>query len=128
MRTIAAAMLVLALPVAAQAQMAPSSPLSGIAPRPQPGGVRLPFTIVVQAGAADPFVERELRDARRSIERRRDSGELTRREARRLRREAERVARLSERYGRDGLSNRERDELQLRATTVRARSEQPRLR
>jgi len=115
MRSIAAAVILLAMPLAAQAQIAPR----------QPGGARLPGLIEVRASPRDPVAEREVRDARRDIERRRDNGELTKREARRLRREADRIDALSDRYARDGLSAAERSELQLHAQVFANRADPP---
>jgi len=130
MRLIAAALVLLTVPLGAQAGItsrdaAPTGRLPGIA-EPSPGTTRLPGLIRIRAAEADPFVERELREARRDVERRRDNGGLTRREARRLRREARLVARLAYRYGSDGLTDGERRELELRATELSARSGSPR--
>ena len=130
MRVIVAALVLLAMPIGARAGItsqgaAPTGRLPGIA-EPAPGTTRLPGMIQFRHTEADPFVERELREAREDIERRRDNGELTRREARRLRREARLVARLAYRYGHDGLSGSERRELELRATELSARSAAPR--
>jgi hypothetical protein len=66
-----------------------------------------------------PAIGRELRDVRRGIERRRETGELTRREARELRREARLIDRSAERFRRGGLSASERRELEIRARVLR---------
>ena len=130
MRTIVAAMVLLFVPLGTQAQMTPQAPpatarLPGIV-EPTPGTARLPGMVDVRVGERDRFVDRELREARDDIERRRESGELSRREARKLRREARLVERLAYRYGRDGLDGTERRELELRATVLSARSGAPR--
>jgi hypothetical protein len=134
MRSIATVLLVLALPSAAQAitpQQARQAPdtarLPGIVERGPPGTTRVPGIVEVRFGNYDPVVAHDLREARRSVERRRESGELSRREARRLKREARLIARMAYRYGRNGLSDPERRELGLRASVLRARSEAPRL-
>ena len=128
MRLITAALVLLALPSAALAitpqRASDDVRYGGIAER-HPGTTRLPGSVDIHIGAGDPVVAQDLREARRSIERRRDNGELSRREARRLRREARLVATLAHRYGRDGLSDAERRELALRANALRARSESP---
>ena len=112
-----------ALSLAVQATLAPGQP-SGGARVPgiveTPGSVRLPGTVEVRPGTSDPFVERELREARREIDRRRDNGELSRREARELRRESRRIDSLAQRYGRDGLSDSERRELEMHAQALRS--------
>jgi hypothetical protein len=134
MRTIAAAMLALALPSAAHAgltaQPGPaggyrSPPIAGPpdGSRTEPGPVRVSSEI--SHGPAGPgvvTVGRELDRARDDIERRRDSGELSRAEARQLRREARRIEAMADRYRRDGLTQFERRELELRATELRNRT------
>ena len=130
MRSIAAVLLVLALPSAAQAirpeGARPTGPLPGIAEEPR-GATRLPWGVQVRFGEYDPVVAHDLREARRSIERRRETGDLSRREARRLKREVRLIARMAYRYGQDGLSDDERRELGLRANVLRARAEAPRI-
>ena len=113
------------LSLAVQAQLASVQPpggarVPGIVERP--GSVRLPGTIEVQPRASDPAVERELRAARRDIDRRRENGELSRREARQLRRESRRIEHLAERYARDGLSDSERQQLELHAKALRSQT------
>ena len=129
MRLLAPAWLLLALPSAAQAitpqAAAPDSRrVPGIVER-NPGTTRLPGAIEIRAVPGDPYVAHDLHEARETIERRRDNGELTRREARRLRREARLVARLQYRYGRDGMRPDERAELALRAAELRSRAAAP---
>ena len=129
MRLITAALVLLALPSAALAitpqRASDDVRYGGIAER-HPGTTRLPGSVDIHIGAGDPVVAQDLREARRSIERRRDNGELSRREARQLRREVRVVERLTYRYGHDGLRADERRELALRASVLRARSEAPR--
>ena len=132
MRTIAAALLILALPATAQAirtQEGPGIPdrQPGITERRPPPAEHIPNPIEVRVHEGDRAIARDLRDARRSIERRRESGEISRREARQLRRAVSRVAGLAYRYGQDGLSPSEASELQLHASTVRSQAEAPRV-
>ena len=113
MRTIAAALLALALPATAQAQYTPGPPPgTGYHPPPIHGSVI----------TGDGHADRELDRARRDIERRRDRGELTRSEAKQLRREAARIDEMAARYRRDGLTQFERNELELRTTELRNRT------
>ena len=105
--------------------MSDTTRLRGIVDRMPPGRTGTPNVVDVRIGASDPMVAHELRETRRNIERRRESGELSRREARRLRQEANLVGRLTVRYGTDGLSTAERGELMLRANALRSRSERP---
>jgi len=112
-----------ALSLAVQVQIAPvQPPASAHGPGivEVPGSMRLPGTIEVQPRTSDPVVERELRAARRDIDRRRKNGELSRREARELRRESRRIEGLAQRYARDGLSDSERDQLELHAHALRS--------
>jgi hypothetical protein len=130
MRLTASALLILALPTAAhaiteQAGAPDSRRLPGIVER-NPGTTRLPGQIEIRAVPGDPYVAHDLREARETIERRRDNGELTRREARRLRREVRTVSRLSYRYSSNGLRDDERAELALRAQELRSKAAAPR--
>ena len=131
MRTIVAAIVLLAVPFGVQAKITPqrapdTGGLPGIVERGPPGSTRVPGIVQIRVREIDPVVRSDLRDAREQIERRRENGELSRREARKLRREVRRIARISERYGRDGYSEGERRELQVRASEVSARSSAPR--
>ncbi len=116
MRSLAVAMLVLALPASAQAGFTRQGP----PPRAGVPGIADVRTVVVPGGGG-----RELDEAREAIERRRDSGELSRREARALRREAHRIARAQEWYARDGLDEAEARALRLSAETLRHRAQTP---
>jgi hypothetical protein len=132
MRSIAAVLIILALPATAQAiqpQRGPDAParLPGIVDRTPPGTEHIPNPIEVRVRASDRVVTSDLREARRSIERRHENGEISRREARRLRRAVSRVAGLARRYGQDGLSGSEVSELQLHANVVRSQAEAPRV-
>lgn len=132
MRSIAAVLLILALPATAQAirpQRGPDTParLPGIVDRTPPGTERIPSPIEVRVRASDRVVTSDLREACRSIERRRENGKISRREARQLRRAVGRVAGLARRYGQDGLSGSEVSELQLHANAVRSQAEAPRV-
>jgi hypothetical protein len=129
MRLIAPALLLLALPTTAQAiQEQAGAPdarrLPGIVER-NPGTTRVPGRIEIRAAPGDPYVAHDLREARETIERRRESGELTRRQARQLRREVRIVSRLQYRYGHDGMRPDERAELALRAQELRSRAAAP---
>jgi hypothetical protein len=138
MRTLAAALLVLALPSAALAQFS-SQPLPQTRYRPPPinGGApagaahreivqpRDGYRTLAIDGRVNPGAVsfgRELDRVRRDIDRRRDSGELSRSEARALRREASRIDAMAERYRRDGFTEYERRELELRASELRNRT------
>ena len=141
MRTIAAAMLALALPAAAQAQFTAEAPrdtgyyrIPPTSGRTTSGDARVDRKL--ERAASDTgrrpdgdtalrshlYNERDLRRARGDIERRRDSGELTRSEAKQLRREVRRIEEMSRRYGRDGLTDYERRELELRTSELRNRT------
>ena len=113
MRTIAAVMFVLALPTMAQARFRSE---------PVPDTGYHPPRIEGRTTSGGAQASRELDRARSDIKRRRDSGELTRGEARQLRREARRIEAMSQRYGRDGLSEFERRELEIRVNELRART------
>ncbi len=136
MRTLAAVLFALALPTAAQAQFMPqqdagagyrAQSMSGGSGnsrvngrRPQDGyttpEIHTPRTTgPVSAGS-------ELGRARRDIERMRDRGELSRREAKALRKEADRIGEMADRYRRDGYSESELRELDLRTTELRNRT------
>ena len=113
------------LSLAIQAQGAPHLPPGAIRTPgivEAPGGTRWPVAVVVRGRTGDSTFGRDLREARREIDRRRENGELTRREARQLRREVAMISTLAQRYGRDGLSDSERRELDMHAQTVRTRS------
>ena len=129
MRSIAAALVILVAPAAAHAQFTPQPPPGG-ARAPgivQPPGRQdaVPGLVHVKIVGAGPSVQRELRQARESIERRRENGELSKGEARSLRREAARVEARQERYARDGISDHELRELELSARTLLYRAQNP---
>lgn len=116
MRSLAIALLALALPAAVQGASTREGPPS----RSDAPGIAEVETVVIPDG-----VGRELHEVREAIERRRDSGELSRREARALRREARRIARAQEWYARDGLDESELDALRLSAETLRHAAQTP---
>ena len=129
MRLTAASLLLLSLPSAAQAIHEQPGPDFRRTPgifEPNPGTTRLPGAIEIRVIPGDPHVAHDLREARETIERRYENGELTRREARQLRREVRVVDRLQYRYGHDGLRADERAELALRAQELRSRAAAPR--
>ncbi|MES2339475.1 MAG: hypothetical protein V4537_15390 [Pseudomonadota bacterium] len=78
--------------------------------------------------AREPTVGRDLGDVREQIRRGRTSGKLTRQDGRRLRRQASQIDDLADRYAADGLSDPERQELQLRAGVLRDQVNRDRLR
>ena len=84
----------------------------GPAPQPNPfiGDSRLP-----PRGAS-----RQAHKIEDRVERARDNGLISRRQARRLVREARAIERLAARYGADGLSEAERNELELRTQALSA--------
>lgn len=143
MRSTAVVLVLLALPLAAQAQIAPpqaapDTRLPGIA-GPQSTGDdrsrRIRQIVERQRDARsihrsdvayDPAVAHELHEIYEDIDRRRDNGELTKREARQLRHEASRIAALSDLYAVDGLSTSERSELRLHASVLTSRTNAPR--
>lgn len=73
-------------------------------------------------------VGHDLRETRERISNGRDSGQLSKREARALRREAAQISTLADRYARDGLSDSERRELEMRAQVLRDLTAAQRLR
>jgi hypothetical protein len=105
------ACLFLVLPIAAPAsgQIAGRHEY-GPAPRANPfiGDSRLP----------PRGVGRQVHDMGERVRRARDNGFISRREARRLSREARAIEHMAARYGADGLSQSERDELELRAQAL----------
>ena len=131
MRSIVAAAVLLAVPITAQAQFrsqpmpAADARLPGIVDRTPPSGHRPPGFIEVRIVPGDRTVQHDLREARETIDRRYENGELTRREARQLRRELRIVSRLQYRYGHDGMRADERAELALLAQELRSRAAAP---
>lgn len=73
-----------------------------------------------------PSPAAEVRHLRERIGDAREAGLISAREARRLDREARLIGRLAWRYGRDGLSDPERSEIERRARVVQARINRPR--
>jgi hypothetical protein len=109
MRAIACLVLLLAAAPAA-ASIAPKREYPEVPKRnPLAGTSRLP----------GPGIHRDLDDIRDRIEDRRERGEISRREARQLKREARIIEHSAYRYGRDGLSESERSELEARALYLR---------
>lgn len=120
MRLLLIALLPLALPAAAHAQFVPRS----LPPSERTPGISDMGTLP----GGEPSLARELRKARDLIGDGRDKGELSKNEAKALRREARQIDVLADRYGRDGLSDAERRELEtrvqlLRANTIAGRSD-----
>ncbi|MCI4589757.1 hypothetical protein MOK15_06585 [Sphingobium sp. BYY-5] len=107
----ALALMLLASPAALPAQIAPGSQ-----PETAPGpiGVR----IMPSTGA-----DHELRESRERIREGRKSGTLKKSQARGLRREANQNDALAERYGRDGLSDSKRRELEMRGRALQSLTE-----
>ena len=110
MRCVAYALLCLSLAGPAYAGIAPKPNYPSVPKRdPLAGSSRLP----------GPSVRRDMEDVRDRIEDRRERGEISRREARRLKRESRIIERSAWRYGRDGLSESERRELEARSAYLR---------
>ncbi|WP_144062182.1 hypothetical protein [Sphingomonas sp. MM-1] len=90
-----------------------------IAPRAPSGPERIPGAIIdVQVRFDQQAAGRELGETRKRIKRGRDSGDLSKQEARALRKEADQIGTLAERYGRDGISDSERRELDMRSRAL----------
>ncbi|MDK2762003.1 MAG: hypothetical protein KYX64_11675 [Sphingopyxis sp.] len=109
--TIIAALLL--MPAAAQAQFMPIMPPTPPAGDPMPGI----SDMGTQPGGST--YRYDIREARDRISRGRHNGELSKSEARGLKREAGQIAALAERYGRDGLSDSERRELDMRTQVLK---------
>ncbi len=110
MRALIAILLLLSPYAAAYAQIAPRSPSE---PERIPGAI---VDVNVRSGQQD--AGRELRETRDRIKSGRKSGDLSKEEARALRREVDQIGTLAERYGRDGLSESERRELDMRSRAL----------
>jgi hypothetical protein len=104
--------LVLALAAAAPAD-------ARIAGKHPPGDVRPSNPFLGNGRVSGPGPAREARGIRKKIERAQDNGAISRREARQLKREARLITHLGRRYGRDGLSDSERRELEARSFYLR---------
>lgn len=91
-----------------------------IAGRHDYGSVARPSPFLPDSSLPLPPIHGDLRQARERIERLEDEGRITRREARALRREAGWIGTLARRYGRDGLSDAERRELETRTQALQA--------
>lgn len=116
MRPFIAAALLLTPLVGAQAQYMPRTP---------PPSERLPAIVDRGTQPAGPSVGSELDDLRGRIDARREAGTLSKQEARALRREARQIATLTERYDRDGLSDSERREIDMRTHALRSLTDAP---
>ena len=110
MRFAFAACLLLASPAAAQ-----------IAGRHDYEPVPIANPFLGDSSLPGPGIGREMRDVRGKIHDARESGLISGREARQLRREARAIERLAHAYGRDGLSQSERRELETRTLYLRGR-------
>ncbi|MHA6722484.1 hypothetical protein [Sphingomonas sp. RS2018] len=119
MRTVVLMAAGMLIAVPASAQFTDRAPPTSRTPPPiLRGDARLP----------DPAVSRDVRDIDRQIRRGRDAGTLTRREGRALRRQSAQIGSLADRYAADGMSDQERQELQLRAGVLRDQVNRDRLR
>ena len=105
---IVAAMLL--APAAAQAQFMPRTP---------PASDRIPGISDMGTGPGGSTLGHDLRETRERIARGRDDGALSKSEARALRREARQIASLAELYSRDGLSDSEKRELDMRTQALK---------
>lgn len=88
-------------------------------PQSLPREVDRPGIVDRGTRSAGPTFDRNLRDLRGDIRASQRAGELSPGDARELRREARQIAVLSERYGRDGVSESERRELDMRVQALR---------
>lgn len=84
------------------------------------GPVARPSPFLGDSRLPSPSPRSDVRDVRERIDAAREAGRISAREARQLRRQAALIAHLSVRYGRDGLSDAERHELEVRAAALRA--------
>ncbi len=116
MRPIVTAALLLLPLASAHAQFMPRTP---------PPSERLPAIVDRGTQPAGPSAGRDLMDLRGRIAARRDAGDISRQEARALRREARQIEALTERYGRDGLSDSERREIDMRTQALRSLTDAP---
>ncbi len=112
MRRIAAFACLLIMPVPSLAAMSPG----GSPPRQS----RLPSIADADTGRSSPSIDREISEARQRIDQGRRNGTLSRREARGLSKEADQIATLRDRYGRNGLSDAQNSELEMRARSLQS--------
>lgn len=103
--------LLLVLPVAVHAQFMPRTP---------PQGDRMPGISGLDTRIDEPTLGHDLRRVRDLVGQGLEDGDLSKREAKALRREARQIDTLADRYGRDGLSESERRELDMRTQVLRA--------
>lgn len=116
MRLLMIGALLLAAPFAAHARFMPQAP---------PTSDRAPGIVDIGSRTTNPPIGHDIRDTRKLIERSRDNGSLSRPEARALRREARQIGVLADRYGKDGMSDAERRELETRVQILRAQAIAP---
>ncbi len=109
MRLMIAAAILLTPLTCAQAQYMSRTP---------PPSERLPAIVDRGSEPGRPPIGSDLARLRDRIDARRDAGELSRQEARALRREARQIETLTERYGRDGFSDSERREIDMRTQAL----------
>lgn len=98
-----------------------SAAAAQIAERPRHDPVPPSNPFLGDSSLPGPGIGREMRQVRGKIHSARESGLISRREARQLRREARAIERLESVYGRDGLSQSERRELETRTLILRGR-------
>lgn len=110
------------------ALLAPTLALAQFLPRAPSPGDRMPGITDMGRQHGQSTVGHDLRETRERISNGRDSGQLSKREARALRREAAQISTLADRYARDGLSDSERRELEMRAQVLRDLTAAQRLR
>lgn len=108
---VALALMLLASPVALSAQIAP-----GPQPDTPPGPVRVRTEPSPSVNIDNAIARERIRDGRRG-------GTLTKQQARRLRKEAGVNDDLAQRYGRDGLSDSEQRELDMRGRALQSLTE-----
>lgn len=105
--------LLLVLPVVTHAQFMPRTP---------PSGDRMPGISGMDTLSAEPTLGHDLRKVRDLIGQGLEDGDLSKKEAKALRREARQIDTLADRYGRDGLSESERREFDMRVQVLRAQT------
>ena len=85
-----------------------------------------PNPLAIDRRNPSPGIWRDLGDIDDRIDDARSSGSISRREARQYRREVRLIGNLAARYGHDGLSDFERRELDMRASSLRGLVNRPR--
>ncbi|MFN7028118.1 MAG: hypothetical protein ACK4PC_01995 [Sphingopyxis sp.] len=109
-------------------ELMPTAVHAQFAPRTPPPSDRMPGISDMAATTDRSTVGHDLRETRKRISNGRDSGQLSKREARAFRREARQISAQADRYARDGVSDSERRELDMRLQVLRDLTAAQRLR